>query len=120
MKKTATTIALMTLVLIGTTLAQPPRRVAGSTAVGRGTGVGVKNRQPMNLHKRIDKATPLTQAEDGSGTDNANWQRGRRPNAVGNPFGLGGTVTAGAKNQQGYNLGDTATHEVGHKGKRRR
>lgn len=64
MKKTAIAIAMMTLIMIGTTLAQPSRRVAGSTAMGGGSGVGVKNRKPVNL-------------------------------------------------------GDTGTHEVGHKGKRR-
>lgn len=64
MKKTAIAFAMMTLILIGTTVAQPARRIAGSTAMGGGSGVGVKNRQSANL-------------------------------------------------------GDTATHEVGHKGKRR-
>lgn len=64
MKKTAIAIAMMTLVLIGTTLAQPQRRVAQSTALGGGSGVGIKNRRTANL-------------------------------------------------------GDTGTHEVGHKGKRR-
>ena len=39
-----------------------------------------------------------------------------RPNSIGNPIGFGGSVTAGVKEA---NLGDTATHEVGHKGKRR-
>lgn len=63
MKNTAIAIAMMTLILIGTAVAQPKRRVAGSTALGGGSGVGVKNRQA--------------------------------------------------------NLGDTGTHEVGHKGKRR-
>jgi len=68
MKKTAIATMIMTLVLIGTTWAQPKRKT---------------------------------------------------PPQVGNPFGLGGTVTAGVKNRQPRNLGDTATHEVGHKGKRR-
>ena len=77
MKKTAIAIAMMTLILIGTAVAQPGRRKAGSTAMGGGSGVGLKNRQPMNMRKRIDKATPVA------------------------------------------NLGDTATHEVGHNGNRR-
>lgn len=46
--------------------------------------------------------------------------RRRAPQQVGNPFGLGGTVTAGVKNRKPMNLGDTGTHEVGHvKGNRR-
>ncbi|MBL8205767.1 MAG: hypothetical protein JNM09_16150 [Blastocatellia bacterium] len=62
------------------------------------------------------------------------WAQPKRktPPQVGNPFGLGGTVTAGVKNRQPAtfrkridkatpvaNLGDTGTHEVGHKGNRR-
>ncbi len=94
MKKTATTIAIMTLILISTAYGQERRR-------------------------------PTRQ--------------------IGNPFGLGGTVSAGINqtpnqvqrakrksptstgdqpemqitNSQKQSLGDTATHEVGHKGKRR-
>jgi hypothetical protein len=45
--------------------------------------------------------------------------RRRAPQQVGNPVGLGGTVTAGVKNRKPMNLGDTGTHEVGHKGQRR-
>ncbi len=68
MKKTIFAIAILTISLVGTAWGQERRRAPrpqlGSTALGGGSGVGVKNR----------KAT---------------------------------------------NLGDTATHEVGHKGKRR-
>ena len=85
MKNTAIAIAMMTLIWMGTAVAQPARRIAGSTAMGGGSGVGVRNRQPQR---------------------------------IGNPIGLGGTVTAGVKNRQPKNLGDTATHEVGHKGRR--
>jgi hypothetical protein len=47
-------------------------------------------------------------------------EKRKAPRQVGNPFGLGGTVTAGVKNRKPTNLGDTGTHEVGHKGTRRR
>jgi hypothetical protein len=46
-------------------------------------------------------------------------ERRRAPRQIGNPIGLGGTVTAGVKNRKPMNLGDTGTHEVGHKGQRR-
>ncbi len=85
MKKTAITTAIMTLILIGTALAQPARKIKGSTAMGGGSGVGIRNRPPQR---------------------------------IGNPIGLDGNI-AGVRKRQGYNLGDTATHEVGHKGKRR-
>jgi hypothetical protein len=55
----------------------------------------------------------LTLVVTASGQD-----RRRAPRQVGNPVGLGGTVTAGVKNRKPMNLGDTGTHEVGHvKGK---
>jgi hypothetical protein len=44
-------------------------------------------------------------------------ERRRAPRQIGNPIGLGGTVTAGVKNRKPMNLGDTATHEVVAKGK---
>ncbi len=56
----------------------------------------------------------LTLVVTASGQD-----RRRAPQQVGNPIGLGGTVTAGVKNRKPMNLGDTGTHEVGHKGNRR-
>ena len=82
MKKTAITTTIMTLILIGTALAQPASKIKGSTALGGGSGVGIRNRQPQR---------------------------------IGNPIGLDGNI-AGVKNRQA-NLGDTATHEVGHKGR---
>lgn len=120
MKKPAIAIAMMTLILTGTTWAQRQKNF-GSTAMGSGSGVGVHNRRPTrrSLYANNIGQGVHAEAQDGSGTDNANRQRGRRPNAIGNPFGLGGTVTAGVKNRQSANLGDTATHEVGHKGTRR-
>lgn len=57
----------------------------------------------------------LTLVVTASGQD----RRRRAPQQVGNPIGLGGTVTAGVKNRKPMNLGDTGTHEVGHKGNRR-
>jgi hypothetical protein len=58
----------------------------------------------------------LTLIVTASGQD----RRRRAPQQVGNPFGLGGTVTPGVKNRKPMNLGDTGTHEVGHiKGNRR-
>lgn len=81
MKKTAIATMIMTLVLIGTTLAQPKRRtppqVGNPFGLGGTVTAGVKNRQPATFRKRIDKGAPVA------------------------------------------NLGDTGTHEVGHKGKRR-
>ena len=41
------------------------------------------------------------------------------PRQINNPFGVGGTTTMGVKTRRNANLGDTATHEVGHRGKRR-
>ncbi|MFN7931445.1 MAG: hypothetical protein U0Y68_26655 [Blastocatellia bacterium] len=118
MKKTVLAIAMMTLILTGTTWAQRQKNF-GSTAMGGGSGVGVRNRRPAprSLYANNIGQGVHAEPQDGSGTDNANR---RRPNAIGNPFGLGGTVTAGVKNRQSANLGDTATHEVGHKGKSRR
>lgn len=57
------------------------------------------------------------EAQDGSGTDNANKQPGA---ATANPIGLAGPPPLGTqkRNRKVVNLGDTATHEVGHKGKR--
>jgi hypothetical protein len=96
MKKTTITIATLSLILtlIATAVGQDRRRAP----------------QPKGMNK-ADLTEQLS--------IQSNRQRGRRPNAVGNPFGLGGTVTAGVKNRQAANLGDTATHEVGHKGNRR-
>lgn len=96
MKKTATTIATLSLLLI-----------LIATAVGQD-----RHRAPQP--KGMNKADLTEQLSIRS-----NRQRNRRPAAISNPIGMGGTVTAGLKNQQGHNLGDTGTHEVGHKGKRR-
>ena len=122
MKKTTTTIAALSLILtlIATAVGQDRRRVPG----------------PKGMNK-----SDLTEQL----TIRSNRQRNRRPASIGNPFGLGGTVSAGitqpsnqgqrgkrksptstgdqpelqVTNSRQQNLGDTATHEVGHKGKRR-
>ena len=77
MKKTAIATMIMTLVVIGTTWAQPNRRASSQVGNPFGLGgtvtAGVKNRQPATFRKRIDKSSPA------------------------------------------FNGGDTATHEVGHK-----
>lgn len=93
MKKTMIAIAMMTLILTGSVLAQHAKS-SGS----------ISNRRQTNLG---DTATH----EIGHNR--------RQVNGIGNPFGMGGTVTAGVKNRQGYNLGDTATHEIGYKETRR-
>lgn len=121
MKKTTITIAALSLLLtlIATAVGQDRRRVP----------------EP----KRMNKPDLTEQLSIRS-----NRQRNRRPAGIGNPIGLGGTVSSGITqptnqgqrarrksptssgdqpelqiaNPPQQNLGDTGTHEVGHKGRR--
>lgn len=121
MKKTTITIATLSLLLtlIATAVGQDRHRVP----------------QPKGMNK-ADLTEQLS--------IRSNRQRNRRPAAIGNPIGLGGTVSTGITqptnqgqrtkrksptssgdqpemqiaNPPQQNLGDTATHEVGHKGRR--
>lgn len=121
MKKTTITIATLGLLLtlIATAVGQDRRRMPEPKS--------------MNKHDLTEQLSIRS-----------NRQRNRRPAAIGNPIGLGGTVSSGitqptnqgqrAKrrnptssgdqpelqkaNPPQQNLGDTATHEVGHKGRR--
>lgn len=119
MKKTTTAIAMLSLTLIfaGSAFGQnnkrrAPQQIGNPFGLGGTVTAGVKNRQPVNARKRIDKATPLTNLGD-TGTHEVGHVKGRRQQSQYNP------KEVGIDKVQTSNLGDTGTHEVGHKGKRR-
>lgn len=130
MKKTAIAIATMTLVLVGTTLAQPrqrPTRQIGNP-IGLGGTVTAGIKQTPNQDQRTNRKIPTSQGDQpelqianspqqnlgDTGTHEVGHKGNRRP--MPKSINLRKRIDKGAPVA---NIGDTATHEVGHKGKLR-